>query len=185
VNEQQTSQRRGWMRRSEPRPHIRPPRSPVEIVCLLVTTIGALALLGLTVYWWPRLPAIIPTHFGIDGAPNAYGSKSTILFLPALLLLLTALFSALARYPWAFNYPVVITQENAARQYRRGRTLLAVVNAFMAALFAVIQWQVIQATLGSAGHLGAFFSPAVIVIFVVLVLIAAIALIAWWMLRGG
>ncbi len=181
MNEQATQQP-WWDGRPERRPRIRPPRSPVEVVCLLVTTIGLLALLGLTVYWWPTLPAIIPTHFGIDGKPNAYGSKATILLLPALLLLLTVGFSALARYPWIFNYPVVITAENAARQYRRGRTVLTVVNALMAALFAVIQWQIIQAALGATT--GAFLSPTIIIAIVALVLVSAIILIVWWLSRG-
>lgn len=152
----------------------------MEVACLLVTTIGLLTLLGLTVYWWPTLPAIIPTHFDINGMPNAHGSKDSLLFLPALLLALTVCFAVLSRYPWIFNYPVVITQENAARQYRRARTLLAVANAYIAALFALIQWQTIRVALGAASGLGALFSPDFIIIFVVLIPIVAIALIVWW-----
>lgn len=178
--EQQTSQQRGWSRLPGPRPRIRPPRSRVEAVCLLVVSIGLVALLAMTAYWWPTLPATIATHFDLNGKPNAYGSKSTILFLPALLLLLTAGFSTLSRYPWIFNYPVVITQENAARQYRRGRTLLAVMNAVMACLFAVIQWQTIQVARGAATSLGALFSPAFVIILVVLIPLAAIILVVWW-----
>ena len=31
-----------------------------------------------------RMPDIVPTHFGIDGAPDAYGPKSTMIFLAFL-----------------------------------------------------------------------------------------------------
>jgi uncharacterized membrane protein len=180
VDERQMTRRGEWSGHFEQRPRIRPPRSQAEVVCLLLTAAGLLALLALTAYWWPRLPAIIPTHFGVDGRPNAYGSKATILYLPALLLLLTTLFSVLARYPWIFNYPVDITPENAARQYRRGRTLLAVMNAVMATLFAVIQWQIIQTTLGAMSGLGVLFSPAVVIALIALIPIPLISMIVWW-----
>ncbi|HZC04037.1 MAG TPA: DUF1648 domain-containing protein [Ktedonobacterales bacterium] len=180
MDEPRMTQRRGWNDTIEQRPHIHPPRSLAEVVCTGLTVAALVALLTMTAYWWSSLPAIVPTHFGANGLPNGYGSKLSLLLLPCLLLALTLLFALLARFPWAFNYPVVITAQNAERQYRRGRTALAVVNAASALTFTIIQWQTIQVARGAATGLGPAFSQGAIIIFAVLVPIVVIALIAWW-----
>ncbi|HET9109996.1 MAG TPA: DUF1648 domain-containing protein [Ktedonobacterales bacterium] len=174
------TERRGWGGQIEQRPHIRPPRSALEVACTFLTWAALLVLIAMTAYSWPMLPAIVPTHFGADGTPNAYGSKDSVLLLPGLLVALTLFFALLSRFPWAFNYPITITPENAERQYRRGRTLLAVVNTAIALTFAYIQWQTIQVARGGATGLGATFSLVAIFVFVVLAPIAIIALIVWW-----
>ena len=161
------------------RPHIRPPRSDAETVCLGLAWIGLVALLALTAYWLPALPATIPTHFGLSGQPNASGSKYSFLLLPALLTAMTVGFTLLARYPWIFNYPVVITAENAARNYRRGRMLLRIVNAVVALVFVAIQWQTIQIALGKASALYTSSDSTIIIAAIMLIPIAAVALIVW------
>lgn len=37
--------------------------------------------------WWRKLPPQVPHHFGFDGEPDAWGSRSFVLILPALSLL--------------------------------------------------------------------------------------------------
>ena len=39
----------------------------------------------------PRLPNSVPVHWGIDGAPDRFGSRFEALFLPTLLCLGTAI----------------------------------------------------------------------------------------------
>jgi uncharacterized membrane protein len=151
---------------------------------MALSVVALVTLVVTTAYWWAALPATIPTHFGIDGKPNAYGSKDTIWLLPGILLVLTVAFSLLSRYPWLFNYPVTITEENAERQYHRGRVLLAVINAGLALLFAVTQWQTIQMSRGAASSLGAFFSLPSVIAFIALVPVSAIILIVVWSSRG-
>ena len=184
MNEPQTRLSSGWGQPPGPRPHIRPPRSTIEVICVAATALGLLALLGMTAWWWPQLPAIIPIHFGIDGKPNAYGSKATVLLLPALLLAMTIGFTALERFPWIFNYPVVITPENAAQNYRRGRLLMEAVNAVTAVIFAAIQWQTVRAALGVTHDLGPAFSPLSLILFVIFFPLLMIGLIVWWTLRS-
>lgn len=184
MDEQDVAQQRGWNGQPERRPRIRPLRSTAEVVFIALALIGTLALLALSVYWWPALPAIIPTHFGFDGRPNAYGSKNTLWLLPGILIFLVLFMMILSRYPWAFNYPVRITQENAARQYRRGRLLLAGVSAFVAWFFVFIQWQTIQVALGEVANLGGMFSPFFVIAILVLFPMGMLAIIVLWVTRG-
>lgn len=180
----QTTLRQGWRQPPGPRPRIRPPRSSLERFCVGVTVVSLLALLAITAYWWPQLPATIPTRFGLNGQPTAYGPKATVLLLPALSLAMTIGFTALARYPWIFNYPVVITLENAAQNYRLGRVLLEVVNAVTAVLFAVIQWQIVRVAAGATHDLGPALSPLAIILFATCFPLAIIALAVWWAVRS-
>lgn len=172
---------RGWGGQIVRRPRIRPPRTRAEMGFAALAVFGLVALLMVTAFWWARLPEIIPTHFDAAGHPNAYGSKATFFLLPGALAALLALFAVLSRYPWAFNYPVRITVENAARQYVRGRTLLAVLAAVLAWLFTFLQWEIGVAAFENSGLA---FSPALVIIFVVGFPLAMIGLIAWWAMRG-
>ncbi len=46
---------------------------------------------------WNDLPASIPTHFGISGAPDKFGAKSTIIFSPAIFTVMGILMYFLLR----------------------------------------------------------------------------------------
>ena len=99
------------------RPKIRPPLSLVEWLLVLATFVGAIFTIVLLAVSWPALPASVPSHFGVSGRPDAYGGKGTLIFLAVLAVLAVAFaigFALLCRYPWTYNYPWVITEENAA-----------------------------------------------------------------------
>lgn len=52
---------------------------------LLVVFLLILLPFGYAAYLWPGLPDTIPTHFGIDGKPDAWGKKQSIFMLPAIM----------------------------------------------------------------------------------------------------
>ena len=72
-----------------------------------------LLLTGVFVYGaYPRLPARIPMHFGIDGRPDRWGGRGELVVLAVLPLVMTAVFYILSRYvprmganPRAMNIP--------------------------------------------------------------------------------
>ncbi|MFI5273957.1 MAG: DUF1648 domain-containing protein [Ktedonobacterales bacterium] len=125
---------------------------------------------------WSTLPATVPAHFGISGRPDAYGGKTTLLLMPAIALVLTVLLLIVARLPWAFNYPVRITPENAARTYRTGRLVPRWINLVLVWTFAVIGWQSIQVAQHSALRLPGWYGP-VLLAFALLLPVAVLALI--------
>ncbi len=183
MDERDVARQGAWRGQAE-RPRIRPPRSTAEVVFTSLALLGMLALLAITAYWWPTLPATIPTHFGFDGTPNAYGSRNTVWLLPGILLFLIVFMAVLSRFPWAFNFPVRITQENAARQYRRGRLLLEGVSALDAWFFVYVQWETTQVALGKTAALGGIFSPFFVIAFLVLFPLILLAVIVLWATRG-
>lgn len=170
-------------RHVEQRPHIRPPLTTGEIVAIALTIAGLLFTIVPLAVLWSGIPSTIPTHFGITGQPNAYGSKAALLVYPGVALGITLLFQGLCRYPWVFNYPVRITEGNALRQYKRGRLLLRWVNALVW-LFGLIEWRAIEVARGAATTLGSAFTLGVFVVLALVVPASIIALAIIWARRG-
>ena len=119
-------------------------------------TIGlaALAVLVMTtgraLYGPARLPAPIPTHFGLDGRPDAWGSPGMLLVFPVTAVLLYALMSVVARYPLAFNFPVRVTPRNRAQLEGVALDMIAWLKMELACMFAAMEWFAIRV----AGHPG-------------------------------
>ena len=124
----------------------------LENVGDVVAGIGVLVLVTLTAASWATLPDSVPTHFNAAGEVDDWGSKISLLLLPAVALVMWAGLTVLARYPHIFNYVRAITPENAARQYAMGRTFVVLLKAEMVWLFVSLQWMIITtARTGSAG----------------------------------
>jgi len=138
--------------RKKQRPRFDIPRSGLDNIGDVVAGIGMLVLVTLTAASWATLPDSVPTHFNAAGVADAWGSKNSLLLLPAVALATWVLLTVLARFPHSFNYVRAITPENARRQYAMGRSFVILLKAEMVWLFASIQWMTIMtARTGSAG----------------------------------
>ncbi len=126
---------------------------------------GLLLLITLPAYYFPQLPDTIPTHFGINGQPDAFGSKYQLWILPAVGIVLFTGLSILARFPHVFNYPGKITPENAAEKYRMAVQLIRVLNVFLVFVFVYITLTAIRTAQGEQEGLGNWF----IILFVLLI----------------
>jgi len=63
---------------------------------------------------WRSFPARIPTHFSASGAADSYGSKTSLLIEPVIMVGLFLLFAVVECFPRTWNIPVQVTQENEA-----------------------------------------------------------------------
>ena len=115
-------------------------------------------MIGLPIYYYGILPDKVPQHFGFDGEPTSYGSKSMIWGLPMAGLFTYGLLALLNRYPHSFNYPIKITEENAFDQYQKATRFMRALNTFFAVLFAYITYIIIQNGLGKPTPLGSYFT---------------------------
>lgn len=125
------------------RPRLTIPRSIVEIVCEAASVAGVLLGLLTATYAWPQLPDSIPTHFNFAGDADGWGGKGGLFILPAVAGGLYALLTALSFVPHIWNYPVRITEENAERQYKLGRTFVAVLKVELVWTFVAIEWALV------------------------------------------
>ena len=127
-----------------------------------MTGISALiVLIVLPMLYYSELPDIVPTHFGLDGTPDDYGSKSFIWFLPGLGVALYVGLSLLNRVPHVFNYPVEITPVNAKKQYYLATKLVRVLNTAIACIFSYLNYVIIQSSSGTMSGESMVITPAI------------------------
>lgn len=152
------------------RPRIKIIPSRNDIVLELVAAFAVLAHLFLAVYYYPRLPDTIPTHFDLYGKPDGWGSKSSLLMLPIISVAAYVLLTVVNRFPHYFNYLVEVVQENAERLYTVATSLLRWLKAEFAIVFLIIEVNIIGAALDKLGR----FYPEAPGIMLVVVLITTV-----------
>nr|WP_319489549.1 DUF1648 domain-containing protein [uncultured Caproiciproducens sp.] len=141
------------------RPKIELPYSRLEKLIQILSFFSLLVLIGLTVFSMIHLPGRIPTHFGASGRADGWGGKGSLLMLPVMAVILYVAMTILERFPWAYNYAVEITEENAAYQYKLGRQMLEWIKCIIIVIFLYLQWQTEQVARGLSAGLGAWFLP--------------------------
>ncbi len=138
--------------------------SHLEIALRLVAALGILTFLYLLVQYFPALPAMIPVHFDAAGQADGWGSKNTLLFLFALVVVLVVGLTFLRRYPHKFNYLYPITPQNAEKQYRLACELLAMVQVEAVWLFTYLAWRLIVSA--QQGGVSPLLVPVVVLLSV-------------------
>ena len=134
-------------------------RKALDIVSLIA--LAVLAWVTVDVFAGPRpLPGRIPTHFGLSGQPDAWGTPLWLLFLPLAACLLYLLMTLVARYPGSFNYPVRVTPANLGRLQTLALQMIAWLKAEVVWLFACIQLSAVHAAhTGHSGGISSWLMP--------------------------
>lgn len=145
------------------RPVISVPPTKLIIALDVITLFILLASVVYMVTSFSALPQQIPTHFNGAGEADGFGSKNLLFILPAIGLLLFFGLTFMRKSPHSFNYPVAITEENAAQKYRLAITMVNVLKYVTTLLFAYLLWNSVRVGLGLSEGLGAWFLPVVLV----------------------
>jgi hypothetical protein len=116
----------------------------LEIVVEAGALAGIAANLILFVYYWPKLP------YDATASRASMGLNRSAMFTFVTMMPLIIYFGAtvMGFFPRWFNYPVKITQENAAREYRLAANMLRVVKAEVAVCMLIIEWVFINIGMG-------------------------------------
>jgi hypothetical protein len=128
----------------------------------------AVAMLAPFVYLalhWTAMPATVPSHFGINGQPDAWGPRWNLFLLPACALVVVSLLTVGKRFSNHFNYPVKVTEENRERQRELGLELLDELRFIVAVLLGYISIQQMRTALNLTNGLG---------VWMMLMLVAAV-----------
>ncbi len=143
------------------KPRIKPETTVADNIAEVAGWAALTALWIITAVYYPRLPDVIPIHYNILGEPDNFGSKTNILSLPAVSTAVFFALSVLSRFPHVCSYPVKITKENAARQYKYMTRMVRVLKLVLVVIICIIELQTIRIVSGHAGGLGAWFFPVV------------------------
>lgn len=156
------------MRSDQPR--IKLERTGIDVILDGLAIAGWMSGLAIVLSSWPELPERLPMHFDLEGNPNRWGPRGELFVLPTISLILLVSMAALSRFPHIYNYLVVITEENAPRQYRLAVRLIQSLNLLLQVLFAVIVWIVIRASQGLS-HPGIWLVPILVALTFVLLIV--------------
>ncbi|MBD1927934.1 DUF1648 domain-containing protein [Trichocoleus sp. FACHB-90] len=152
---------------SNQRPILTIARSPISWMLEIAAVAGIFCIIVITLQSWANLPNNIPIHFEMGGKPDATGSKKLIWLFPSLSILVYVAFTVLRHFPHTFNYIWGITEQNVAKQYQLAINLLDWNKAEFMWIFAFIEWQIIQVSLGHSAKFNAAFFPVVLLVFFV------------------
>lgn len=133
---------------NDERPNIKIPLSWKDKTLILTATILFVFILLYLKMVWSDILEVIPTHFGFSGAPDRFGSKSSLFIIIIIGASIHILLSFLSKIPKFYNYPVSVTEKNAVVLYKIGRQLILLIDLEASVLINVLAWEDIQAALG-------------------------------------
>jgi uncharacterized membrane protein len=122
--------------------------------------LGIVAVLSvwiLTAFIYADLPQILPIHYNILGNPDGYGTKTHVLALPIVSTLLYVGLSILNGYPHIFNYPVLITENNASYHYTLATRFIRYLKFILVLIFEFIIYNI-----ASQSHFRIWFLPSIL-----------------------
>jgi len=157
-----------WNKRK--RPKIKTAFTVFDLIIEIIGLVALLALWILLLVSYFDLPDVIPVHFDGLGQANAFGGKRSILFLPVIATVLYAVMTIVNWFPHVFNFPVVITEENAFFQYSNMSRMLRCLKLSLILIFGSIVFQTIRNAEGHTEGLGIWFLPFVLAITIIPIL---------------
>ena len=100
---------------------------PVTLYQRILSILSFLLLAGqilCLILRWNHLPDEIPTHFGLSGQADAYGSKGSVILLPVISILIYLLMIFVEKFPELWNVPGHVTPENIGWIYGNVKSML-------------------------------------------------------------
>ncbi|GCD77022.1 MAG: DUF1648 domain-containing protein [Thermaurantimonas sp.] len=113
----------------------------LEVVSFLVLV----SIIGLFFCRYQDLPDEIPLHYDLSGKADRFGSKREVWLLLLVTILIYLSLTFLKKFPHIFNYPIVITSNNASYQYTLAVRMLRILKLIILLIFFHIFYSVLKA----------------------------------------
>ncbi|MBP7270192.1 MAG: DUF1648 domain-containing protein [Bacteroidia bacterium] len=133
------------------RPRLSLESGPLDRILEVSGWIALAVLWTYTVSSVLQAPETVPTHFDGSGSPNDFGSRWSLLILPAIGTFVFLVMTVIGRFPHLFNYGLKITQDNAAFQYRLATRFLRVLKLSILVVLGLVVRLSIRAAAQSSG----------------------------------
>jgi uncharacterized membrane protein len=149
------------------------PRIPIKLTTIdyffeIIGAIGVVCLILLPVYFFNDLPSQIPKHFNALGQVDSYGNRGIIWLLPTIGLFLYVGMTILNKFPFAFNYPTKVTNDNAERLYKLGTRTVRLLKIVVVVSFAFLNFKTIEIALNKTTEIGKFYLPIFLTVLIIL-----------------
>ena len=135
----------------------------------IIGVIGIICLFALPIYFFNDLPYQIPKHYNALGKVDSFGNHGLIWLLPVIGLVLYIGLTVLNKFPFAFNYPTKVTNENAERLYTLGTRTIRLLKVVVILSFAFLNFKTIEIALNRATEIGKFYLPIFLTVLAILI----------------
>ncbi|MPM91141.1 hypothetical protein SDC9_138267 [bioreactor metagenome] len=119
-------------------------------------------LIGVVVYLavnWRDIPDRIPGHYNAMGVVDRWGSKSGLIALPVIAIIMYISLTVVGHFPQIWNTGVTVTQENKERVYRILKNMLQTMKLLIVSVFSFLTVNSI-----SGRNLSAWFLPIFLIL---------------------
>lgn len=117
-------------------------------------------MIGYTIFAWLKLPEQIPTHWGLTGKNDGWGSRDSIWFPTIMATGLYILLTVIFHHPSIWNTGTTVTEENKEWVYQKLAHMLVILRLIIQLVFFCILYQTVRAkNLGLWGSLLLYTSP--------------------------
>ena len=145
----------------------------LPIGSLAVAAVGGTIAVGYAWMQYPNLPAQVPTHFGISGAPDAWSPRSfgSVMMLPMTTLLMGVAMGVMAiltaRAKRVVRHPDTAVSLDAQLRFRQAMAnFLAGIVVLMTAMLTGMSIYAVRTGLGLAGGIPGWLMALIIVMLV-------------------
>ena len=151
-------------------------------LALIASMVLAISSWVIAIFFWDKLPQIIPTHFGISGMPDDWQNKSILwaFMLPAIQTLMVVMFGFLYWKPQYSDIPTtmwIMTMEKSIKDHAFSmiRTMLAGTSLWIGLLLTYMVYMMNESALNK--NIG--MNP-----WLMLVLVGSMLLwLIWWTIK--
>lgn len=133
-------------------------RSTLDWIFEFVSAAALLAASADVAMHWKLLPERIPTHFGVAGNPDGWGSRNMLLVLLAVTFAMAVLLTFAESYQQLINIPMSIDRESPQVKGLL-RSMVIVLKAVITITFVWIVDVTMRTAVGEAHGLGRAFLP--------------------------
>jgi hypothetical protein len=136
------------------RPRIKIRLTALDYMLEITALLSVLAIIVLYIIYRIKAPEIVPIHYNIRGEVDGYGSADTLIMLPILSILTYVGMTILNKYPHIFNFPTVVTEQNALRLYKIATRTVRWLKLLVCLLYADSVWSEIKIITNQTSKLG-------------------------------
>jgi len=150
-------------------PIINVPASRLEKVINLLSLFLLVASFAYAIISYRTLPEKIPMHFNSSGEIDGWGPRGSIFVIPIITVIIFVPMYFVSKFPYLFNYPVKITEENAERIYKEGRLFMVFLNFSVVVIMLQVVLDIVRGAQGqeTSGLWFLVFPLFVITIFII------------------
>ena len=141
----------------------------IDYIFEIVGVIGIMCLFAFPIYFLNDLPNQIPKHYNILGEVDALGDHRLIWLLPIIGLVLYIGLTFLSKYPFIFNYPTKVTNENAEKLYTLATRIIRLIKVVVILLFTFLNFKTIEIAINRPTNIEKFHLPIFLTILTILI----------------